>query len=94
MLGNFSFGDYFKEGAIALAWELLTRPIADGGYGFPEEKLWVTVYLDDDEAADIWHKQILLAKINGDDSQQENRHSGSWIIANHRHHWVSVGPVL
>jgi len=58
MCGNFSFGDYFKEGAIALAWELLTRPIADGGYGFPEEKLWVTVYLDDDEAADIWHKQI------------------------------------
>jgi alanyl-tRNA synthetase len=58
MCGNFSFGDYFKEGAIALAWELLTRPISDGGYGFPEEKLWVTVYLDDDEAADIWHKKI------------------------------------
>ena len=56
MCGNFSFGDYFKEGAIALAWELLTKPVADGGYGFPEEKLWVTVYLDDDEAADIWHK--------------------------------------
>ena len=58
MCGNFSFGDYFKEGAIALAWELLTKPIADGGYGFPEERLWVTVYLDDDEAADIWHKKI------------------------------------
>ena len=62
MCGNFSFGDYFKEGAIALAWELLTRPLADGGYGFPEEKLWVTVYLDDDEAADIWHKQIGVPK--------------------------------
>ena len=62
MCGNFSFGDYFKEGAIALAWELLTRPIADGGFGFPEEKLWVTVYLDDDEAADIWHKQIGIPK--------------------------------
>jgi len=62
MCGNFSFGDYFKEGAIALAWELLTRPIADGGYGFPEDKLWVTVYLDDDEAADIWHKQIGVPK--------------------------------
>ena len=62
MCGNFSFGDYFKEGAIALAWELLTRPIADGGYGFPEEKLWVTVYLDDDEAADIWHKKIGVPK--------------------------------
>ena len=62
MCGNFSFGDYFKEGAIALAWELLTRPLADGGYGFPEEKLWVTVYLDDDEAADIWHKKIGVPK--------------------------------
>jgi len=62
MCGNFSFGDYFKEGAIALAWELLTRPISDGGYGFPEDKLWVTVYLDDDEAADIWHKQIGVPK--------------------------------
>jgi alanyl-tRNA synthetase len=62
MCGNFSFGDYFKEGAIALAWELLTRPIADGGYGFPEEKLWVTVYLDDDEAAEIWHKKIGVPK--------------------------------
>ena len=62
MCVNFSFGDYFKEGAIALAWELLTRPIADGGYGFPEEKLWVTVYLDDDEAADIWHTKIGVPK--------------------------------
>ena len=62
MCGNFSFGDYFKEGAIALAWELLTRPLADGGYGFPEERLWVTVYLDDDEAADIWHKKIGVPK--------------------------------
>lgn len=62
MCGNFSFGDYFKEGAIALAWDLLTRPISDGGYGFAEEKLWVTVYLTDDEAADIWHKKIGIPK--------------------------------
>jgi alanyl-tRNA synthetase len=62
MCGNFSFGDYFKEGAIALAWDLLTRPISEGGYGFPEEKLWVTVYLTDDEAADIWHKKIGIPK--------------------------------
>ncbi len=58
MCGNFSFGDYFKEGAIALAWELLTKPISDGGYGFPENRLWVTVFQNDDEAADIWHKKI------------------------------------
>ncbi|KRP31118.1 MAG: alanine--tRNA ligase, partial [Actinobacteria bacterium BACL2 MAG-120507-bin38] len=62
MCGNFSFGDYFKEGAITLAWELLTKPISDGGYGFAEDKLWVTVYLDDDEAADIWHKKIGIPK--------------------------------
>ena len=62
MCGNFSFGDYFKEGAIELAWELLTKPISNGGYGFPEEKLWVTVYLDDDEVADIWHKKVGVPK--------------------------------
>jgi len=58
MCGNFSFGDYFKEGAIALSWELLTKPIQDGGYGLAENRLWVTVFHNDDEAADIWHKQI------------------------------------
>ncbi|MBA9005127.1 alanine--tRNA ligase [Thermomonospora cellulosilytica] len=58
MLGNFSIGDYFKEGAIPFAWELLTRSEADGGFGFPEDRLWVTVYLDDDEAADIWHRKV------------------------------------
>ena len=62
MCGNFSFGDYFKEGAIALAWELLTKSISDGGYGFSEDKLWITVYEDDDEAANIWQKQIGVPK--------------------------------
>jgi len=62
MCGNFSFGDYFKEGAIALAWELLTKPIARGGYGFPEDKLWVTVFHTDDEAADIWHHKMGVPK--------------------------------
>lgn len=54
MAGNFSFGDYFKEGAITLAWSLLTTPVAEGGFGIDPERLWVTVYLDDDEAHDIW----------------------------------------
>jgi alanyl-tRNA synthetase len=58
MLGNFSIGDYFKEGAIPFAWELLTASEADGGFGFPEDRLWVTVYHDDDEAADIWHRKV------------------------------------
>ncbi len=62
MCGNFSFGDYFKVGAIKLAWELLTRPLNDGGYGLAEDKLWVTVFLDDDEAAEIWNKEIGLPK--------------------------------
>jgi alanyl-tRNA synthetase len=53
MLGNFSFGDYFKRDAIHYAWELLTSV-----YGLPQEKLWVTVYQEDDEAYDIWHQQI------------------------------------
>src|SRR5215831_9298319 len=58
MLGNFSFGDYFKEQAIPFAWELLTSSEADGGFGFPESRLWVTVYDDDDEAAKLWHDHV------------------------------------
>ena len=53
MLGNFSFGDYFKKEAIHYAWDFLTNIV-----GLPEEKLWVTVYADDDEAADIWLNDI------------------------------------
>ncbi len=60
MLGNWSFGDYFKEGAIRFAWELLTKSEADGGFGFPESKLWATVLHGDDEAATIWRDQIGL----------------------------------
>src|SRR5450432_2695772 len=58
MCGNFSFGDYFKERAIPLAWELLTSSLDAGGYGFDPNLLWVTVYLDDDEAAAIWHDVV------------------------------------
>jgi alanyl-tRNA synthetase len=54
MNGNFSFGDYFKAGAIPLAWELSTKPIEQGGFGLDPERIWATVYLDDDEALEIW----------------------------------------
>ncbi|OJX64975.1 MAG: alanine--tRNA ligase [Micrococcales bacterium 73-13] len=56
MNGNFSFGDYFKEGAIEYAWELLTTPESGGGLGFAERDLWVTVYEDDDEAIALWKR--------------------------------------
>ena len=55
MLGNFSFGEYFKEKAIDFAWDLLTN-----GYGFDADKLYVSVYKDDDQAFDIWNKQVGL----------------------------------
>ena len=55
MLGNFSFGDYFKEGAIEFAWDLLTN-----GYGLPQDKLYGSIYLDDDEAYELWRKNIGL----------------------------------
>ena len=54
MNGNFSFGDYFKKEAIQYAWELVTGSTADGAYGFDPDKVWVTVYHDDDEAARLW----------------------------------------
>ncbi|MFP7833255.1 alanine--tRNA ligase [Marisediminicola sp. LYQ134] len=56
MNGNFSFGDYFKEQAISYAWELLTTSEADGGFGFAEKDLWVTVHEDDDDAARHWRE--------------------------------------
>ncbi|MGA3489067.1 alanine--tRNA ligase [Micromonosporaceae bacterium DT55] len=54
MNGNFSFGDYFKAGAIPLAWELSTKSVDEGGFGLDPERIWPTVYLDDDEAYEIW----------------------------------------
>lgn len=53
MLGNFSFGEYFKEKAIVFAWDLLIN-----GYGFDPEKLYISIYKDDDQAFEIWHKQV------------------------------------
>lgn len=77
MCGNFSFGDYFKEGAIKLAWDLLTRPVSEGGYGFPESRLWVTVYQDDDEAEQIWHKLIGIPK---DRIQRRDMNDNYWSM--------------
>ncbi|PWN03048.1 alanine--tRNA ligase [Nocardioides silvaticus] len=56
MCGNFSFGDYFKEGAIELAWDLVTKPVADGGWGFAEDKLYPSILDGDDEALHLWKK--------------------------------------
>jgi alanyl-tRNA synthetase len=56
MNGNFSFGDYFKEGAIELAWELVTRSQSEGGYGFDEKDLYASVYVDDAEAIELWRR--------------------------------------
>ncbi|MEZ0492943.1 alanine--tRNA ligase [Kineococcus sp. TBRC 1896] len=62
MNGNFSFGDYFKRDAIAFAWELLTTPESGGGLGFDPERLWTTVYLDDDEAFQLWRQTGMPAE--------------------------------
>jgi len=56
MNGNFSFGDYFKEGAITYAWDLVTGSRDEGKYGFDPETVWVTVYHDDDEARQLWKR--------------------------------------
>ncbi len=56
MCGNFSFGDYFKQGAIELAWDLVTKPVADGGWGLEESRLWPSVLHGDDEALALWQK--------------------------------------
>jgi alanyl-tRNA synthetase len=56
MCGNFSFGDYFKEGAIALAWDLVTKSVADGGFGLDEGRLWPSILAGDEEALSLWMK--------------------------------------
>jgi alanyl-tRNA synthetase len=56
MCGNFSFGDYFKQGAIELAWDLVTKPQADGGWGFEESRLYPSILDGDDEALDLWKR--------------------------------------
>ena len=75
MNGNFSFGDYFKEGAIGYAWELLTTPERDGGLGFDEKDLWVTVYEEDDEARKLWKS---VAGLSDDRIQNLGKDSNYW----------------
>ncbi|MGW8483774.1 alanine--tRNA ligase [Microbacterium sp. NPDC055903] len=75
MLGNWSFGDYFKEGAISYAWDLLTRTEADGGLGFAEKDIWVTVYETDDEAARLWQK---IAGLPAERIQRMGKEDNYW----------------
>ena len=75
MLGNWSFGDYFKEGAIRYAWELLTSSEADGGYGFDENRLWVTVYEDDEVARALWKR---IAGLPDERIQRFGREDNYW----------------
>ncbi|HLS93407.1 MAG TPA: alanine--tRNA ligase [Microbacterium sp.] len=75
MMGNWSFGDYFKEEAISYAWELLTSSESDGGLGFAEKDLWVTVYEDDDEAERLWRK---VAGLPAERIQRLGREDNYW----------------
>ncbi|MGA8115747.1 MAG: alanine--tRNA ligase [Actinocatenispora sp.] len=77
MNGNFSFGDYFKEQAITLAWELATKSPADGGFGMDPQLLWPTVYLDDDEAYDIWHRVV---GVPADRIQRRGKADNMWSM--------------
>ena len=80
MLGNFSFGDYFKRDAIRYAWELLTVR-----FGLPPERLWATVYIDDDEAHDIWTREIGIPPGRciriGDNKGAEHASDNFWQMA-------------
>jgi alanyl-tRNA synthetase len=58
MLGNFSFGDYFKEAIIPWSWELVTSDIESGGWGLDGDRLWITVHTSDDEAEALWHEEV------------------------------------
>jgi alanyl-tRNA synthetase len=75
MAGNFSFGDYFKEGAIENAWELITKPQGDGGFGLDPDRIWATVYEDDSEAAGLWRK---LTGLPGERIQARDGKDNYW----------------
>jgi alanyl-tRNA synthetase len=77
MAGNFSFGDYFKQGAIDYAWQLVTGPVDAGGYGFDPDRIWVTVYTDDDEAEHLWRT---VAGIPADHIQRRGMDDNFWSM--------------
>jgi len=77
MAGNFSFGDYFKRDAIKLAWTLLTNDVADGGYGLDPERIWTTVFFDDDEAIDLWRE---VAGLPVDRIQRRGMEDNYWSM--------------
>ncbi|MGD9990607.1 alanine--tRNA ligase-related protein, partial [Pseudonocardia sp.] len=77
MAGNFSFGDYFKEGAIEHAWRLITSSTSDGGYGLDPDRIWVTVFHDDDEAAALWQR---LAGIPAERIQRRGMADNYWSM--------------
>lgn len=77
MAGNFSFGDYFKRHAIELAWTLLTNPVSKGGYGLDPERIWTTVYFDDDEAVQLWQE---IAGLPAERIQRRGMEDNYWSM--------------
>jgi len=77
MAGNFSFGDYFKEGAIKHAWALLTGSLDDGGYSLDPDRLWVTVYETDHDAAELWQR---VAGVNPERIQRRGMADNFWSM--------------
>ncbi|MEY8016849.1 alanine--tRNA ligase [Mycobacterium servetii] len=77
MAGNFSFGDYFKREAVELAWRLLTTPVDAGGYGLDPQRIWTTVYFDDDEAVRLWQE---IAGLPVDRIQRRGMEDNYWSM--------------
>ncbi|OBH17757.1 alanine--tRNA ligase [Mycobacterium sp. E1715] len=77
MAGNFSFGDYFKRRAIELAWTLLTNGLSEGGYGLDPERIWTTVYFDDDEAVQLWQE---IAGLPAERIQRRGMEDNYWSM--------------
>ncbi|OBI45528.1 alanine--tRNA ligase [Mycobacterium colombiense] len=77
MAGNFSFGDYFKRRAIELAWTLLTNGVEQGGYGLDPERIWTTVFFDDDEAVQLWQE---IAGLPEDRIQRRGMEDNYWSM--------------